>query len=64
MTYTDNALTMNSGTYSGTLTKADAEEQANIEDKVSGEVRPLSTATASDYGRRRQGVNWHLLVYS
>ena len=51
MTYTDNALTMNSGTYSGTLTKADAEEQADIEDKVSGEVRPLSTATASDYGK-------------
>ena len=51
MTYTGNALTMNSGTYSGTLTKADAEEQADIEDKVSGEVRPLSTATASDYGK-------------
>ena len=51
MTYTGNALTMNNGTYSGTLTKADAEEQADIEDKVSGEVRPLSTATASDYGK-------------
>ncbi len=51
MTYTGNTLTMNNGTYSGTLTKADAEEQADIEDKVSGEVRPLSTATASDYGK-------------
>ena len=51
MTYTGNALTMNNGTYSSTLTKADAEKQADIEDKVSGEVRPLSTATASDYGK-------------
>ena len=51
MTYTGNSVTVSNNTYSGTLTKADAEEQADIEDKVSGEVRPLSTATASDYGK-------------
>ena len=37
--------------YSGTLTKADVDEQTDIMGKVAGEVRPLSTANASDYGK-------------
>ena len=49
MTYTGNALTMNSGTYSGTLTKADAEEQADIEDKVCQSLDGIES-TRGGYG--------------
>ena len=51
MIYTADGLTMNNVSYSGTLTKADVDEQTDIMGKVAGEVRPLSTATASDYGK-------------
>ena len=51
MIYTADGLTMNNVSYSGTLTKADVDEQTDIIGKVAGEVRPLSTATASDYGK-------------
>ena len=51
MIYTADGLTMNNVSYSGTLTKADVDKQTDIMGKVAGEVRPLSTATASDYGK-------------
>ena len=51
MIYTADGLTMNNVSYSGTLTKADVDEQTDIMGKVAGEVRPLSTANASDYGK-------------
>ena len=51
MIYTADGLTMNNVSYSGTLTKADLDEQTDIMGKVAGEVRPLFTATASDYGK-------------
>ena len=51
MIYTADGLTMNNVSYSGTLTKADVDEQTDIMGKLAGEVRPLSTATASDYGK-------------
>ena len=51
MIYTADGLTMNNVSYSGTLTKADVDEQTDIMGKVAGEVGQLSTATASDYGK-------------
>ena len=51
MIYTADGLTMNNVSYSGTLTKADVDEQTDIMGKVAGEVRPLFIATASDYGK-------------
>ena len=45
MIYTADGLTMNNVSYSGTLTKADVDEQTDIMGKVAGEV------TASDYGK-------------
>jgi len=51
MIYTADGLTMNNVSYSGTLTKADVDEQTDIMGKVAGEVGQLSEATASDYGK-------------
>ena len=51
MIYTADGLTMNNVSYSGTLTKADVDQQTDIMGEVAGKVRPLSTATASDYGK-------------
>jgi len=51
MTYTGSGLTMNNGTYSSTLTKADGEKQDDIAEKVTGEGGLLSTATSFDYGK-------------
>ena len=51
MIYTADGLTMNNVSYSGTLTKADVDEQTDIMGKVAGEVGQLSEATASDCGK-------------
>ena len=51
MIYTADGLTMNNVSYSGTLTKADVDQQTDIMGKVAGEVGQLFTATASDYGK-------------